>query len=348
MKSDIDKIIENELKRDTEIPQSVLNKINNAFNEIRIEKNEVPKSIFKFNKKLVVSFIVIFIIGIITVNPRVIAGINSLFKDRGVQKAANNGYIQEVKENLVNNNGVSIKIDDVVADKTKIAISFTFKFEDIDKLKNVNGMQLGLNIKDNNERIILEHLQEGIRSPYFVGTESSIDTSNIDNGKIKYYLKMYSTDGQLNNINSLSINIDEIKLYEEDIRNNEKIEGEWNLSLDLDEKFINEDSVKYNVVNNNDIVNIISAEAHPTGILLNFIINSKVDENVISKISIVDENGNEFDRFNSVKMNTASNGGAEISMMFDLTTFDNLDKFKMIVKDIEGEDIILDFIKADK
>ncbi|WP_066889990.1 DUF4179 domain-containing protein [Clostridium nigeriense] len=348
MKIDIDKKVENELKRDVEIPQSVLNKINNAFNEIRIEENEVTKSIFKFNKKLVVSFIAIFIIGTIIVNPKVIAGINSLFKDKGVQKAANNGYIQEVKENVVNNNGISIKIDDVVADQTKIAISFTFKFEDVDKLKNVAGMQLGLNVKDNNDRIIFEHLEEGIHTPYYIGMESNIDISNKDNGEIKYYLKMYSTDGQLKDVNSLSIKIDEIKLYEEDMRNNKKIEGEWNLSLNLDEKFINGESLKYNPINNNDIVNIVSAEAYPTGLLLQFTINSSIDENIINRVSIIDENGNEFDRFNSARMNTISNGGVEISMMFDLTTFDNLNEFKMIVKGVDNEDIVLDFIKEDK
>lgn len=32
-------------------------------------------------------------------------------------------------------------------------------------------------------------------------------------------------------------------------------------------------------------------------------------------------------------------------MMFDVTTFDNLDRFKMIVKDIEGKDVVLDLEK---
>ncbi|WP_195266198.1 hypothetical protein [Clostridium sp. 1001275B_160808_H3] len=44
-------------------------------------------------------------------------------------------------------------------------------------------------------------------------------------------------------------------------------------------------------------------------------------------------------------MNTTSNGGVEVSMMFDATTFDNLDKLKLIVKDIEGKDIVLDLEK---
>lgn len=345
MKIDIDKKIESELKKDVEIPESVLNKINNAFNEIRIEENEKSKSIFKFNKRLVASFIAVFIIGIISINPKVLAGINSFFKDKGVQKAANNGYIQEIKDSMVNDNGVSIKINDVIADETKIAISFTFKFEDINKLKNVSGMQLGLNVKDNKDKIIFEHLEEGIHSPYFVGSESNIDTSNIDNGEIKYYFKMYSTDGELKDINSLSIKIDEIKLYEEDIRNNKKIKGEWNLAINLDEKFVNKDSIKYTPINNNDIVNIISAEAYPTGMLLKFNINSVVDENIINKISIIDENGNEFDRFNSAKMNTTSNGRVEISMMFDLTIFDNLNEFKMVVKDIDDKDIAINLKK---
>lgn len=345
MSINIDKKIENEFKKDIQIPQSVLNKINEAFEEIRIEEPKKSKWILKFNRKLIASLIIISIFSVIAINPKVLASISSFFKDKGIQKAANNGYIQTLPENKVRDNGVTMNIDDVVADKTKIGISFTFKFDDISKIKDVNDIQLGLNVKDNNDRVIFENLQEGIYTPIQVGQEWSADISNKDNGEIKYYLKIYSTEGELYNINNLSIKIDSIKLYEEDVRYHSDIEGEWSFSLDLDDKFVKGDTVKYNSINNNEIVNVISVEVNPTGMLLNFVINSKVDENILSKIVITDENGNEFERANSATMNATSSGGSELSMMFDVTTFDNLDKLKMIVKDIEGKDIVLDLEK---
>lgn len=348
MNIDIDKKIENELKVDIKIPNSVLNKINLAFEEIKLEEDNKSRLVFKFNKKLIASLIAISVFSIFLINPKVLANITSFFKDKGIQKAANNGYIQAFPESLVKNNGVTMNIDDVVADKTKIGISFILKFDDISQLKDIDDIQLGLNIKDNNDRVIFEHLQEGIYTPLSIGQEWSIDTSNKDNGEIKYYLKMYSMEGQLQDIEKLSINIDSINLYKQ-VKEGlyKEIDGEWEFSLNLDEKFMNEKEVKYIAKEENDIVNVISAEVHPTGMLLNFTINSKVDENIIGKVMIVDENGNEFERFNSARMSTISNGGAEISMMFDITTFDNVDNLKMIVKDINGEDIVLDLIKKD-
>lgn len=345
MNINVDKKIENELKKDIQLPQSVLNKINEAFEEIRIEEPKKSKLAFEFNRKLIAALIIISIFSVLTINPKVLASISSFFKDKGVQKAANNGYIQTLPENAVKDNGITMNIDNVVADKTKIGISFTLKFDDISEIKDVNDIKLGLNVKDNNDRVIFENLQEGIYTPIQVGQEWSTDISNKDNGELKYYLIMYSTEGELYNINNLSIKIDSIKLYEEDVRYNNDIEGEWNFSLDLNDKVTSGEQVKYNTIINNEIVNIISAEVNPTGMLLNFVINSKVDENIVSKVVITDENGNKFERFNSARMNTTSNGGVEVSMMFDVTTFDNLDKLKLIVKDIEGKDIVLDLEK---
>lgn len=346
MKIDIDKKIENELKRDIEIPQSVLNKINKAFDEIRVEEPKIAKSIFKFNKKLIASLIIVFAFGIITINPKVIAGINSFLKDRGVQKAANNGYIQALKGSTTKDNGVSINIDDVVKDKTKIAISFTFKFDDINNLKNISDIQLGLNIKDNNDRIIFEHLQEGISSPYSIGIRSNIDKSNIDNGEIKYYLTMYSTNGTLDNINNLSINIDKIKLYEEDVRYYTDIEGEWNLLLDLYSKIEETETIKYVLENSSDIVSLNSIEVMPTGSIINMSINKKVDENIINRIVLTDESGENIYNVTSGNMEDTESG-VNISFMYDLTTFDNLDRMKIIIKNIDDEDIVLNLVKED-
>lgn len=272
------------------------------------------------------------------------AGIKSFFKDMGIQKAAENGYIQEVSGDIVKDNGVSVKVDDVVADEGKVAVSFTFKFDDINKLKNIKGMDLGLNIKDNNERVIFENLQEGIYSPNYISSESNIDTQNVDNGEIKYYFKIYDTEGQLKDINNLSIKIDEVKLYEEDVRNKKVINDEWNLSLDLDEKFANETGVRYKAINNNDILNVRSAQVNPTGMLIKFNINSNVNENIVNKVSVIDKNGDEFSNMNSARMNTTSNG-AELSMMFDITKFDDLDSFKLVVKYINGENISIDLVR---
>nr|WP_243249639.1 DUF4179 domain-containing protein [Clostridium sp. D46t1_190503_E9] len=299
---------------------------------------------FEFNRKLIAALIIISIFSVLTINPKVLASISSFFKDKGVQKAANNGYIQTLPENAVKDNGITMNIDNVVADKTKIGISFTLKFDDISEIKDVNDIQLGLNVKDNNDRVIFEHLKEGIYTPIQVGQEWSTDISNKDNGELKYYLKMYSTEGQLYDINSLSIKIDSIKLYEENVRYHKGIEGEWNFSLDLNDVFKEMESIKYVAKNNSDIVSLNSIEVMPTGTIINANINRKVDENIVNKIIITDESGEKVYKFTDGNIEDTKYG-VKISFMYDLTTFDNLDNIKMIVKDIEGKDIVLDLEK---
>lgn len=347
MNINLDEKIEIELKKDIKIPQSVLNKVDRAFEEIREEEGNVAKSVCTFNKKLVASLVAVLVISGLIVSPKVFASISSIFKDRGIQKATNNGYSYETTENLVKDSGITMNIDSVVSDKNKIGIAFTFRFDDTSKLKNVNDIKLGLNIKDNNGRVLIEHLPEGLYTPMKIGQNSNTDASNKITGEIKYYLIMYSIDGKLDNINNLSINIDEIKLYEENIGFSTAIDGDWKLSLDLDNKNKQIETIKYIAEESNDIVTLNSIEVMPTGSIINMDINKKVDENIINKIILTDESGENIYKFTNGNMEDTEIG-VNISFMYDLTTFDNLDKLKMIIKDIEGEDIVLNLIKEDK
>ena len=347
MNMNLDEKVERELKKDINIPQSVLNKVDIAFEKIRDEEGNTIKSVFKFNKKLVASLVAVLIISGVIISPKVLASINSIFKDKGIQKATNNGYVQEISQKVVKDNGITMNIDNVVADKNKIGISFTLKFDDISILKNVNDVQLGLNIKDNNDRVLLEHIQEGMHTTMQVGQSWNTDISNKNTGEIKYYLTMYSTKGDLENISNLSINIDEIKLYDEDVRYHSDIDGEWNLSLDLDNKIKELENIKYVLEESNDIVSLNSIEVMPTGSIINMNINKRVDENIVNNIILTDESGEKTYNFTSGNMEDTE-GGVTISFMYDLTTFDNIDNLKIIIKDIDEEDIVLKLIKEKK
>lgn len=347
MNMNLDEKIENELKRDIKIPKSVLSKIDKAFEEIREEEVNRSKLSFRFNKKMVISLLAVFILSFFIINPKVIASIRSMFKDRGIQKATNNGYIQESQENSVKESGVTLNIDAAVADKTKIGIAFTLKFDDISTLKNVNDIQLGINIKDNNDRVLVEHLQEEIYTPMKLSESWNTDISNKSNGEIKYYLTMYSTKGDLDNISNLSINIDEIKLYGEDVGYHTDIDGVWNLSLDLDNKIKELETAKYVLEESNDNVMLNYMEVMPTGSIINMNINKRVDENIVNRIILTDESGEKIYNFTNGNMEDTESG-VNISFMYDLTTFDNLNNLKMVIKDIEGKDIVLNLIKENK
>lgn len=346
MNIDFNKKIEKKLKKDIEIPKVVLDKANIAFEEIRSSKEEKSNKSKSFKKPLIAAMSGICIFSLIAFSSPVMAAINSFFSDIGIKKATNNGYVQTLPESAVKDNGVAINVDDIVADKTKIAISFTLNFEDASKLKKINDIGLGLNIKDDKGRYLIEDLEEGPYTLLLSGTNWNTDTSNKDKGEIKYYFLMNSTEGNLGDINELAINIDSINLYEEEKgKSEEEISGNWDFSVALDDKFTNKEEIKFKAENESDILEIVSAEMLPTGMLVEFIVNAQVDENIVGKVSMIDENKNEFDNFSVANMEDMPNGGAKISMIFDVTTFDNVDKLKMIVKDINGKDITLDLVK---
>lgn len=347
MNSNFDKKIKNKLNEDIKIPKTVLEKANIAFGEIRgysDEKANKPKLV---KKQLIAAMTGVCILGSIAFSSPAIAAINSFFTDIGIKKAVDNGYVQTLSEDAVKDNGVKIKVDDIVADKTKIAISFTLNFDNVSKLKNINDMMLGLNIKDNNGQFLMENLEEGAYSQLTTGFESNIDISQKDKGEIKYYYVLHSTKGNLDDINKLSINVDSINLYKEKKSNlKEEIIGNWKFSVKLDNKFTNKENVKFKAENKNDIIDVISSEMLSTGMNIKFIAKTPVDESIINNVILTDENGNVYNSFNSANIEQLNSTETKISMIFDVTSFDDINKLKMSVKNINGEDIIIDLVRT--
>ena len=347
MSSSFNEKLKSDFQGDIEIPKVVLEKANIAFDEIRSYNDENLNRSKFLKKQLIAVMTGICLLGLIAFSSPVMASISSFFRDIGIKKAVDNGYVQVLGENAIKDNGVAIKVEDIVADKTKIAISFTLNFDDASRLKKIDDIKLGLNIKDDKGRAIFENLEEGIYSPLLVGLDWDIDSSNKENGEIKYYLLMNSKEGNLANINKLLINIDSINLFKEQKVNKFKeISGEWSFSLEVDDKFTTNEEIKFEAENKNDIVEIVSSEMLPTGMYIKFIIKAPVDESIISSVMIIDEGGKIYDNFHSAKMEQINTTETEISMIFDVTSFDNVNKLSMIIKNIKGEDINIELVRV--
>ena len=285
---DIDKKIKDKLSEKESIPEGILEKVNDVFSEIRngeeINRNKKIKS--KINKKIVASFIGVCLILSFSIGPKVLASIEEFLKDRGIQKAKSNGYVQEMLDNEVKDSGISIKVDEIIPDKNKIGISFTLNFDDVDKLNDVSGLGFGLNIKDNNNIVILSREEEGMYSPYFIGEEWNIDLVNAESGEIKYDLILTDTKNIIEDIKSISIEIVDIDLYKNNDDLIEKINGNWNYELDLYDGVTNAGSVNYVLEEKNESIKFDSIVASATNIMVKMDINTdvlKVDENMLIK-----------------------------------------------------------------
>ncbi|MBU5484428.1 DUF4179 domain-containing protein [Clostridium sp. MSJ-11] len=344
MNIDFDKTIEKELQKDIEIPNIVLEKTNRAFEDIRNSKDEGGNKGQTIRKPLIASIATICLFSLIAFSKPTLAAIRWFFRDVGIRKAVDNGYVQPIIDNVVKDNGVSIKIDDVMVDKTKAAISFTLNFDDATVLKNADKLNLDMVVTDETGRTIME---DGNAESLVGGLDSETYMSNKDNGEIKYTLTLYSPEGKMIDINSLKLNVKSINLYNQLIdRYYKKINGNWSYSIKLDSKFKNTETIKYIAESKNETIDIVSAEMLPTGLFVKFIVNTPVDESIINKVTIVDEKGNTFQSSSIANMSYTSDRKDLISMTFSITSFDNADRLQMVVKDINGEDIKLNLVKV--
>ncbi|WDC85394.1 DUF4179 domain-containing protein [Caloramator sp. mosi_1] len=331
------------LSQDIKIPDSVLSKAELAFEQIRYSEDVKTTKFKEFKRQSIAAVAVICVLSLTVFGGSAFALIRALFSDKGIQNAVENGYVQSSLGNVVKDNGVAISVDDIVVDKTKMAVSFTLNFDDKSKLRNVSDILLGLTIKDY-KGIIIE--EDGNADSVVRGLFSKIDASQKEKGELKYYLEMYSTSGEITGIDNVIIDINSVNLFEEDKgKNIENINGNWKFSLKLDDKFTESKEIKFRAENKSDIIEIVSAKMLPTGMSIECIVNKPVDENIINKINLIDEQGNIYIPSPIASIDSISNNRNVIKLTFDATLFQSKDKLIMRIRDIYGKNEEIRLVK---
>ena len=171
--------------------------------------------------------------------------------------------------------------------------------------------------------------------------------SNAEDGEIKYDLIITDTKSIIEDIKSISLEIVDIALYKDNDDSIEKINGNWNYELDLYDGVTNVESIDYVLEEENENIKFDSMVSSATNTMVKMDINIealKVDENIVNKMILTDENENNIYKFTNGNMENIDDG-VRIAFMYDLTTFDNLDKVKIIIRDINGEDIKINLRK---
>ena len=198
---------------------------------------------------------------------------------KGVIKMAENGYMQNTDMDFIENNGISIKIDNILMDDYNLDIVFEVQSEeDIESIYNIEISDLIISDENNNliycgyDRIDLyeqfckkhniEFSNKNMHNNYTNGGYQSEVISKTDNS-VKFLYKMYS-DGYPNSkkliFNFKNINI--ASSIEDSIDNkaSQSLEGNWNIEIDLPEKIYNREVIIYNVKDDSDKANNIIVE----------------------------------------------------------------------------------------
>lgn len=353
MRKNIDDEIKNLLNKEESIPISIRNKKEDAFNIIRdMERKDMKSKKSLFSKKNIVIATAV-IVGGITLTSPILANVKDLIfngRYKGVQTAMDNGYEQNVEGVYSESNGIRLEVIKAVVDPTMINLKFKISSEDINKIKKFKYSEKGpsiniFNITDDKGRVIQFYDEEGTGSKPIIdengkelrlltASDESVDVNDKSNGIVYFDIMLNSAEGNFEGIKSLNLQTNKIG----------NLKGDWKLDVKFDEVMANNDVVNYITTESNDNVEVLEAKGMATGIKVKFRVNVPIDESIMLKVKLVDEDGVEY-RTDRPGWMEVDNGKDIVEITFEATRFDNLDKFDFVIEDLNGKDEVIELNK---
>lgn len=353
MYNNIDDQIKNLLNKEEIIPMSIRNKKEEAFNIIRDMESKDTKNKRNLFSKKNIAVATVVIVGGITLTSPILANVKNLIfngRYKGVQTAIDNGYEQNIKGVYSESNGIRLEVIKAVVDQTMINLKFKVSSEDIENIKKFeydeNGPSINtFNITDDKGRVIQFYDEEGTGTKPIIdengkevwlvsGSDESVDINDKSNGNLYFDIMLNSAEGNLGGIKSLNLQTNKIA----------NLKGDWKLEVKLDKVITDNDALNYVTTGSNDNVEVLEAKGIATGIKVKFMVNVPIDESIISKVKLVDEDGVEYKTDRPGWMEV-ENGKDIVEITFEASKFDNLDKFDFVIEDLNGKDEVIKLTK---
>ncbi|MDP4144925.1 MAG: hypothetical protein Q8936_10670 [Bacillota bacterium] len=334
----LDNQIRNVLNKEEKIPESVMKKINISNDIIREKGRKSKAKTANFRKRYVmIASVIILIVGISSYKPVFAAVRQFLFgiNDKGLQSAVDHNYMQRLANVSTEADSLKIEATNIVIDPSKLGIILKLNFRDTSVLKNVDNVWLDLTIRDERGNIIYK---DGSGVDIISGYSGKADLNKKDSGEVINSIILDSRKAKIPETSSLSLEINDIILYENS-QAPKKLTGNWALNIPLEEVFANRKTIKYSPINDNKKLEVISAEAFPTGFLVKFTVeNNKNDENIVNRAKLVDKTGKEYGISIGADMENLPGNKDLITATFDATSFDDLKDLKLKIQTLDGKD----------
>lgn len=166
-----------------------------------------------------------------------------------INKAVENGYVQNVEDDFVYCNGVGIKVEDIIMNDSVLDISYLYSFN-----QEINSVELDqYKIEDDDNHLLYQYDSENpmIEKPFIVRevitSKEQYNSVKVAEGLFRNSV-LYKSD-HFPKSENLLITINRIKI------NNEKfIEGNWKLQVALDHKFNQREKNVYKIINTEHIL----------------------------------------------------------------------------------------------
>lgn len=269
---------------------------------------------------------------IATINTNIFGGNNA------IEQAVKNNYVQEVNGGIVNDNGVGIKVTNMVIDKAKFALSFDLKFDNPEILKNLNRLDMDIEIKDEKGRILNGYYYQDLSDKNVLKVISSgandFEILNKDTGEVRYSIILDSDERNIPVLNEVNINIRAISLDRND--DPAEIPGKWQFSVDVNSEFKNNKSIFFIGNNTDNEVIVNTVETTQTGTIVKFVCSKNVNIDVFKNVYLIDDNGVSKNVTGVVGTQYDENNNAIYTVTFPISTFHNPKELQFVIKDYNG------------
>ncbi len=325
----LDKFLFDAYEKNKDIPLSTQNIIDNTIDNLFAEKNVKHKKSFNFVlKRVAVLVISLSVVTASTVFAKdIINFFTSIFtnSNKGVDTAVENGYVQNVDMDFIEDNNLGVKVDYVLMDDHNLNISFVYKYlgDDVSQITGLNYMDL--TIKDENENVLYRSSKDNQNDNMVSNiTKYTNNQQIIDNTTIRSSLLAASNNFPKSEM--LYISINNISLNSNDELIN--VNGNWNFSINLADKFIYRTSYKYNC-SDNKYINNIETLLTDTSLKITLQLNTPFNKNMIYLYNsiILKDVDNKVYSYTEMSSKNTSDSTSSITLFYPITIYDtNIDK----------------------
>lgn len=330
---DIDKMLFSYFDNNKEIPSSTQDTILNAFEKPR----KTISLVYKIQKVAIVLISFIILTTGVVFAKDIINFITSLFTNttEGINKAIENGYVQNIDMDFVYDNDIGIKVDYLVMDDTNLDVSFVYDYKGNEKVESIGILEYI--IKDENNNFIYYSFEDESK----MKKGECIATHYIRTNEQAYCREsiLYQSNNFPNSKNLI------FEIISIDLNKNIK-RGNWIFNINLKNKMLERKNVTFTASYNQFIENI-SIDLTETCLKLDINFNTELDDDILLEPhNIILKNFREKEyQYSSLKSGnyseTKSNYKSRIVLEFDqISKFSNSDENLNLYLKINKDTII--------
>lgn len=335
-------------KKTNDIPLSTQNAIKNAFQSKSKKSNTTI-----YLKKVVLFFISIGIITVTTVYAQDIVNfITNIFTNTtpGIEKAIENGYLQNVDMDFIRYNNIGVKVDYMIMDEKNLDISFICKYYGLANTFDSIALD-NISIIDENNNVLFCFSENSLANDTninLINTTATFNNRDSSTDDMTTRFSLLINSDKFPNSKILTINVSRVTLK----CNNSftHIDGNWNFSINLDDKFIARNSFEYSYNTDSSYVTSLKNYLNETSLTLEINLNTIVNSGLYlrpSNIILLDNNNISY---NYTKVNIKDNSFANtpcttITLTYPISLYDNIQQLHLYINLGTEEKVCIDFFK---